>query len=208
MAAKSVSESPSAVRFCPFCREPFEALALCPTHELHLVPFRELPADAAAQDDTQVPLATPHFGRAPLLLGAILTLLAFFLPLASLSGQASASSTVLALARARDVWLWLVPMSAVGQLVVLRRRRTPRELRGARVFVLLCALVPSCAVIFTWIGVRAAAATLSSRLQSVVSPHLGFGALLVWLAALPMLYAGITLGVAKAARVKLGTSQS
>lgn len=206
MAAGPVSSPESAVLFCPFCREPFEGLSLCPTHELELLPFRELPPET--HDDQPLALGSPRLCRAPLFVGALVTLLAFFLPLASLSGHTHASGTLLSLARARDVWLWLVPMSAAGQLVVLRRRRTPRELRGARVFVLLCALLPSAAVALTLLGVRDAAALLATRVAAPVEVHLGLGAILVGLGALPMLYAGVRLGVVPAPRVKVGSSHA
>ena len=206
--AGRVSDSASAVLFCPFCREPFEGLSQCPTHDLELVAFRDLPADEAEEDDLPLPAASPRLGRAPLLVGAALTLLAFFLPLASLSGQFSASSSLFALARTRNTLLWLVPMSALSQVIVLRRRRTPRELRGSRVFVLFCALLPSVSVTITVLGVRGAAQLLSERMQSTVEMHLGAGAWLIWLATLPMLYAGAKLGVHPPRHVKVGSPLS
>ena len=200
--------SGSAVLFCPFCREPFEGLSQCPTHDLELVPFRQLPADQEEQDDAALPVASPRMGRGLLVVGAALTLLAFFLPLASLSGQLSASSSLYALARTRERLLWLVPMSGFAQLVVLRRRRTPRELRGSRVFVLMCALLPSVSVLYSVLGVRAAAALLTARMQTAVDMHVGAGSWLTWLAALPMLLAGAHLGVHPPRHVKLGSHLS
>src|SRR5436190_1914040 len=102
--------SSDAVLFCPFCRESFEGQAHCPTHDLALVPFRELgPELDPARDQERLPLATPAFGRGLVLAGALLSLLALFLPLARFSGQLEVTNTMLELARGRDgARLWLV----------------------------------------------------------------------------------------------------
>lgn len=198
--------SGDAVLFCPFCREPFEGLLHCPTHDLALVPFRELgPELDPARDQERLPLATPGFGRGLVLAGSMLSLLAFLLPLARFSGQLEVTNTMLELARGRDgARLWLVPLAALSQLVVLHRRRSLIALRGARLTVLVFALVPSLAVGSALFGVRAAAEVLSTRMGSHVELHIGVAAWLVWLAALPMLYGGAKLGVRPLRRVKQG----
>jgi hypothetical protein len=112
-----------------------------------------------------------------------------------------------ALARSQSRLLWMVLISAVGQVVVLRRRRTPRQLRGSRVFVLLCAIVPTLVVSYTVLGVHAAARLLQAQ-RVDIDVKIGAGAYLVWLAAPLMLYAGVRLGVHPTARVKVGTTLS
>jgi hypothetical protein len=195
--------SESRVLFCPFCREHFEGLTHCPTHELLLLPFSELgePLDAD-DDDRPLPAYSPGLGRGLLLAGVVLTLLAFLCPLASLSGQVSMSSTLLDMARTRSARLWLVPTAMFAQLLVLHRRRTPAALRGARLSVLLLSLLPSVVVASKLFDIRAVAQLMTTNLRSAVHMHIGVGAWLVWLAALPMLRASATLGVRAARRVR------
>jgi hypothetical protein len=80
-----MTETP--ILFCPFCREAFDELERCPTHDVELVTLRELGALAAASahEDTPLPLLSLRRGRGLLALGAVLTLLGFFCPLARLS---------------------------------------------------------------------------------------------------------------------------
>ncbi len=205
----SASPTSSRVLFCPFCREPFEGLAHCPTHELQLLPFSELgePLDADV-DHQPLPRLSPRLGRGLLVLGVVLTLVAFLCPLASFSGQVSMSSTLLGMARARSPRLWLVPTAMFAQLLVLHRRKSPVELRGARLTVLLLALLPSLIVLSKLLEVRSVAALMANEMRSAVHVHVGAGSWLVWLSALPMLRAGMILGVRAPRRVQTLTRGS
>ncbi len=196
--------SESRVLFCPFCREHFEGQERCPTHELGLVPFSELgdPIDGS-RDEIPLPLHSLRFGRGSLFTGALLTLIACVCPLASMSGQVSMSGTLLRMAHGQAAHLWLVPIAAAAQLSILYRRRSPAALRGARLVVLLLSLLPSGLVAVTLVGVHGAAALMTERMRSAVDMHIGVGAWLVWLAALPMLRAATKLGAAPARRVQV-----
>lgn len=192
-----------AVLFCPFCREPFEGLAHCPAHDLLLVPFRDLgPEQDPARDTEPVSRFQPGFGRGFVFAGAALTFLAFFFSLASLSGQVNITNSMLELARGRAPRLWLVPLAAAAQLVVLHRRRSLFSLRGARLTVLVFALVPSAAVASALFGIERAAQLLGERMSSTIDMQIGAGAWLVWLAALSSLYGGLRLGVRPLRRVR------
>jgi hypothetical protein len=200
--------SSGAVLFCPFCRESFEGLVHCPTHDLALVPFGELPAE---HDDDRDNVALPRlhlgYGRAWLLVGAVLTLVAFFTPLASLSGQMEVTNSMLELARARAKWLWLVPLAAASQLVVLHRRRSLAGMRGARAVALFFALVPSFAVTVTLIGVDRATDALAERTGTSIHAHVEFGAAIVWLATALGGFGSLTLGVRPLQRVREANTQ-
>jgi hypothetical protein len=133
------------VLFCPFCRESFEGLRVCPEHELTLVPFAGLPAgsvlEAAHDDDSDEPrpppdrrvvgLFEPRFGRAWVALGALLECMALALPLADFAGREIAGYQ---LARAIPS-LWTLGLIGFTVGYTLARRRTPLALRGLRVLM-------------------------------------------------------------------------
>jgi hypothetical protein len=194
----------SSIRFCPFCREPFEDIARCPTHDIELVTLRALGAITAASvpDDAPLPLWSPRRGRGLLFSGALITLLAFFCPLATLSGELHASNTLLALARARAPRLWLVPLAAFALFSLLYRRRTANELRAARVGSVFLALIPSAVVIFTLIGVHDAVRQLAAQRDALVQLQIGWGAWLVFLAGVLLVWGSAVLGVRRAQRVR------
>ena len=186
----------AVVRFCPFCRESFEDADSCPEHGLRLVEFMELPRELDEEPgDAWLPLKFTH-QRGWLFLGAALTLVAFGLPMATLSGQVDAQDSMWDMANARTKTLWLVPMIALGQLATLYRRRTPDELRSVRLVAVLFALVPSGVVAFTMRGITEATELMSARMGGV-EVTFGPGAWLVFVAALPALWGGARLGMAR-----------
>jgi hypothetical protein len=191
----------SAVLFCPFCAEPFEGLERCPTHDLALVPFRELPR-ARTPDDARVALTSPIFGRGSLFGGALLTLIAFFCPLVRLSGQVEIENTLRELATGRAPRLWLVPAAALAVISILVRRRTPAGMRGARLALCLLSLLPSGLVLFTLSGAGAAAQRMAEQLGARIAVHWGAGAWLTWAAAIPLLWGSLRFGVPPKPRVR------
>ena len=192
----------SAVLFCPFCAEPFEGLTRCPTHDLELVPFRELARVRVQDDEARVPVLSLGMGRGALIAGALLTLIAFLCPLVRLSGQIELSNTLEDLATGRAPRLWLVPAAALATLSIVVRRRTPVGMRGARLALCLLALLPAVVVAVTVSGAHEATAQLASRLGAQIQVHWGAGAWLVWIAALPLLWGSARFGVRSAPRVR------
>jgi fumarate reductase subunit D len=183
--------------FCPFCREPFEDLDRCPSHDLALVTLRELGALVAAADETALPFWALRRGRGQVLSGALLTLIGFFCPFGSLTGELTRTNTLFALARGRTPRLWIVPLAAIALLLILVRRRTGPEQRGARIAALFVSTLPSLVVMSSWLGARAAAQRLSD-----VQFQLGFGAWLVWCAAVLLLWGSAILGVRPKIRLR------
>jgi hypothetical protein len=192
------------VRFCPFCREAFEDCERCPSHDLQLVSLRELSAISAADvpDDMTLPIWSGRLGRAELCAGACLTVIGFFCPFGSLSGDLTLTSTLYALASGRAPRLWIVPMAALALVMLLVRRRSGPALRGARLSALIVSILPSAVVLFTWFGARAAASQIALQTHGEISFRLGAGALIVWLALLPLLWGSLHLGVPRKLRVR------
>ena len=184
------------VLFCPFCRESFEGEQTCPEHELPLVPFFDLPKQAAPVDEhARVAWYSPALGRGPVAAAAFGTLAAFlFLPLAGVDGPTQMGGTMLRLAREGTPKLWLVPSAAAAMLLILARRRSRVGLRGLRVLIPLLACVPPLVVFWSWLGVEAAVVLMAARTGQDLAPRLGSGASLVLIAALPALVFGLRLG--------------
>ena len=199
---RQIHMPPSSVLFCPFCAEPFEGLARCPTHDLELVPFRELARIRAVDDEARVPVFSFGMGRGALFLGAALTLVAFLCPLVRLSGQVELTNTIEELATGRAPRLWLVPAAALATISILVRRRTPVGMRGARLALCLLALLPAVVVAITVFGAHEATAQLAGRLGAQVHVHWGAGAWLVWIAVVPLLWGSLRFGVRPLPRVR------
>lgn len=190
------------VLFCPFCSEAFEGVERCPSHDLALVPFRELPRALPRGDDTGIPLHSAAFGKGPLFVGALLTLVAFFCPLVRLSGQVEIQNTLRELATGRAPRLWLVPAAALAVLSILLRRRTPASMRSARLALCLLSVLPSALVAFTLSGAGAAARRMAQQFGASISVHWGAGAWLTWGAAVLLLWGSLRFGVRAQTRVR------
>lgn len=193
--------SAQSVLFCPFCRESFEGIERCPSHDLALIDFRQLARVELVSDQARLPLHSLRGGRGWLLLGAVLTLCAFFLPLARLSGAVEVESTLWELT-GRAPRLWLLPAAALATLSVLARRRTPAAMRGARVAVGLLAVIPSAVVVATLASTDEATAELARNLGAQIDVHIGVGAWLVWSAVLPLLWGSLRFGVMSRPRMR------
>jgi hypothetical protein len=155
----------SEVLFCPFCGEAFEGEALCPEHELELLPWNRLPRKPRAADaDAALAWYSPRSGRGSVFAGAAIALLAFAaLPLARVDGALKLGGSMLALALHGTPQLWLVPAAAAAEVLILRRRTTPLAMRGARVAVALVGFVPAIAGYWTWLRARSAVAALAEQ---------------------------------------------
>lgn len=153
------------VLFCPFCRECYEGARVCPEHELALVPFQDLPRQAherVIRWDERVSPWELRLGRLELALGVALALVGFFaLPLVSGSfDDRPIAWTALEVATSRAPNLWTVPFAAVLFGVFLYRRRTPLQMRGARLAGIALALMPGLSLGYSlWNIERAVAAT-------------------------------------------------
>ena len=185
----------SGVRFCPFCKEAFEGTESCPEHGLRLVTLQELPKP---QRELRLTASLPRwelrYGRGWVMAGAILSLIAFLLPLAELRGGVEASSTLYALASGRAKTLWLIPMAACAQLLIIARRRSIADLLGARLSIVWLAMLPMVVVALTLVGVYDAAATMSQRAPEPVMVAIGAGTVLVALSSVLSVWGGLRLG--------------
>lgn len=183
------------VLFCPFCRDAFEGATRCPDHDLALVEWHALPRDAKPlSDDARLSPYALTAGRGWVFLGVGLTLAAFVMPMLTLNGETELHANMLRFASLRAGKLWMVPLSAVAQVMVLFRRRTPRGMRAVRVAVAAVALMPSIAVAFTLRGVQSAAQAVSARTGHPVDVTIEYGCYLVFVAAVVMLYGAFRLG--------------
>jgi hypothetical protein len=191
-------------RFCPFCKDAFDDVARCPSHDVELVSLRELArlAAVAGDDDAPVSIWSPRRGRGWLACGALLMLAAFFCPLASLHGELTVTNTLFSLARGRALRLWIVPMAAFALLSLLYRRRTAYGMRGARLAAVFVSLLPGAVVLFTLHGAQQAALRLAEELRSDFRLQIGLGAWLVALATIPALWGSVMLGKRPATRVR------
>jgi hypothetical protein len=190
--------------FCPFCREAFDDVTRCPDHDVALVTLRELGqlAAAVAADDSPLPLMSGRCGRWQIALGAIATLIAFGCPFGELQGEISVQNSLLAMARARALRLWMVPAAAFALLLMLYRRRTPQQLRGARLAALFVSCLPTLVVGYTWYGAHRAALALADKTGSSVAFHLGFGSMLVFASAFMLVWGSVRLGLQRRPRVR------
>jgi hypothetical protein len=193
----------TSILFCPFCREAFDGVPRCPTHDVALVTLRELGALAAATipEDEREPWYSMRAGRGFIAAAAVLTLIAFFCPLATLSGDLHTTNSLWTLAHGRALRLWIAPTAALALLSILYRRRSATEMRGARLAALFVSLLPSAVVIYTLFGARAAAARMVDRLRADVELHIGFGAWLVFGATALSIYGSLRFGVRPKPRV-------
>lgn len=194
--------SEQKVLFCPFCRESFEGERTCPEHDIALVPFDRLPEDAsewdeddaprALDDDTVLPLFEPRFGRAWVAAGAVINALALGLEfLRGVQGSAGLRTHELAITAPS---LWTLLLVSFTLLFVLKRRRTPRALRGMRVLVPALALVSPITVGWVLYRLHQGAAVWATG-GRVVGLELGPAVYAVGVASVLILVGGLKLGV-------------
>lgn len=188
----------ASVRFCPFCRKPFEDQPACPEHGLLLVDFQALPPVRLDQGQGgRFPVWTLRHGRGWLLLAASLFLVGFFLPLAAMHGAVEAESSLLRLALGRAKTLWIVPVAGCALVALFARRRTIASLRAVRLVVALLSLFPAGVVLARWFGARAAAVLMSERAGELVELTVGLGSWSVFVGAACGLLAAVELGTTR-----------
>lgn len=183
--ASSEGNEPS---FCPFCHEVFEGRSECPEHELTLIPIDELPHDAHRPIDRVTFFADPRLGRGTSLLGAMLVLFGFAVPLVR-SSLLEASALEVAIDGAIN--LWFTPGAAILLLWILWQRRSRDALRPARAAVLGLALGGLLPILYTCRRI-----SLMAELQ---------GATVDWLPGLWFMLAGLSIAAVGSRR--LGTSR-
>lgn len=189
---------PGEVLFCPFCREAFEGEKVCPDHELALVPFESLPESRAAdapRDDAVVAPYDPRFGRWMLFVAVVVMLVGFMLPFATTAMEDEALTLTGIEMAARRPILWAVPFVAASMIVILALRRTPREMRGARVAIPMLALLGLGAVGFGVHVVRGFAADRLARYGVEMEVALEPGVYVMALGLFLAVVGGVRLGV-------------
>ncbi len=164
------------IRFCPFCRDPYEDVRRCPEHDLPLVPFEALPRrPETISPDTLLSPFSLRAGRGALGVAALLMLFVPALPWFQVRVDDRVwTASGYALAMGRAINTWIVPAVGLGWLLVLRRFRTPRRLRAVRPAVVLLASLPPVSIALTWyrleLGLRGAR---RAGLSTAVEPRVG-----------------------------------
>ncbi len=179
-----MSDSQNKVLFCPFCRECFEEEERCPHHDLSLVSFRELPRPTDREPygaDEPVPLWEWRLGRGWLWLGGALMLVAFFLPVFTMTvGDATIRETPATIVLGgQAALLWSIPIVALILGYLPFWRRTPHSMHKLRVAVPLLALFPVPAVAYSTVLAYRATALM----PETATVGLDYGAVLVVTAA-------------------------
>lgn len=122
----------SAIRFCPFCREPFEG-ERCPDHGLPLVTGVELASVARIPHESELLAPTDfRFGRLTVILGALVVVVGFGLPFVVDRTRGDQTTSAFELWQLRADYLALVPTALVGIVTLAFVRRTRRDLRRIR----------------------------------------------------------------------------
>lgn len=186
--------------FCPFCKECYEGIDLCPDHELALVPFDALPRDAEdlslPGDEDRLVGFDPRFGRGIVALGVALMLGAFAAPMMEVTTTTQSrvfSAYAAALTNAPN--LWTIPFVAAMFVAFLARRRTPSELRGARAAGVALSLTPFVSMAYSWWRVTSGAEALTERSGQLVEIHAHWGFAMTSVACLVLLVGSLRLGL-------------
>lgn len=190
------------VLFCPFCRESFEGLSVCPDHDLALVPFQKLPPDPtlrrddAPADDAPLDTLDLRFGRGFVALGAVLNGVSLGAEFVRFPGERALST--LALASSVPA-LWTPAMVSVTLLFVLRRAKTLRGLRALRILVPALACLSPITLIWEIMRIRSGAALWVAQIRSSQATP-GLALYLVLAASVLIAYGGVRLGVTKSSQ--------
>ena len=184
--------------FCPFCREAFVGETTCPSDELNLVRWEELPETAEATSspeatlgatrESPVPLMSPALGRGWVAIGAIVALAGWMLPFAARVGGREVSASGMQLAMTQAPNLWSTALAAMAVLAIVARRRTAAALQAARVVVPVLAVMMLAAA-----GYSAWRILLGAQAQSV-AVRFEVGAYAVALGGVLTAIAGVRLG--------------
>jgi hypothetical protein len=184
--------------FCPFCREAFEGEARCPEHELALVPWSELPgseSDELHEGDAVSPVDL-RFGRGELFASVALLFGSVLCPIFTVAeGEDARAFSLLEAATDRHPNLWTVPFVAAIVLSVALRRRTIREMLGARLALLILALGPLASLGYTLWRVSTNADSLGAALHRSIAVTPAWGIAPVILGAVLLAIGSVRLGV-------------
>ena len=190
------------VLFCPFCRECFEGVQVCPDHDLALIPFHKLPPDRAStelpelNEDTPLEALEVRFGRGFVAAGALLNGVVLGLEFVRFPGGRGLSTATLA---STIPALWTVGLVSFTLLFVLRRAKTLRALRALRVLVPALACISPLTLIWELLRIRAGTVLWMAQVRS--SQALPGAALYVCLLASGLIvYGGVQLGVRRSNR--------
>jgi hypothetical protein len=178
----------SPLLFCPFCRECFEGETTCPDHELRLVPFAELPSPRreVPREEAVLPVHDLRFGRAFLLVAAVLVFAGFALPMVTTIVDEPSTATGFDVAMRVAPNLFAVPAVAAAFLSIFYRRRSLKSLRGARLAVPILALLGVTSLGWTLSSIYRGAGQQSAAwgIEVSVTPEIG-----VWLMGAGLLVA-------------------
>lgn len=191
-----------AVRFCPFCREPFEGLSECPDHGVPLVAWDELLVrDRGRVPGPDEPLAGHdlRFGRGFVVVGALLVVAGWLLPAVVDGFRGGVETSGYRLWGLQADYLIVLPASALVAFYAVFSRRTRRTLAAARLAIFGALLLDLAALAVAAVHVL----RYAERLRSVgehgdVTPGVGAYVTLVGLALAA--YGTFRLGSARDAR--------
>jgi len=187
--------------FCPFCGECFEGEERCPEHDIPLVPFEKLDrlrGRPLPEDDEPVDFWDLRFGRGVVLLGALLTLVGFFLPFVS-SAFDERSVTASAFQTASGgaaMNLWVVPLVTLTLVSVIMRRRTPNQMRGMRLLVPALGGLAATSLGYTLYRILAGASEVMRLYGAQVEVAPAWGAVVLCVGILLVILGGVRLGAA------------
>ena len=118
------------IRFCPFCKESFEGVEVCPFHDLPLVAVDALRAPKSTIDSEQpLGMYDLRFGRGQVLFGSIFLFLSFGFPIFK---WADRPVSMLHVANEGALHLWLIPVVSITCVVMLWRNRSTPLMRRIR----------------------------------------------------------------------------
>lgn len=166
-----------SVRFCPFCREPFEGLTDCPDHGVPLVPWDEV----LVRDRRRVPgmdeTLAGHdlrFGRGFLLLGSLLLVVGWLLPAVVDGFRGGVATSGYRLWGLQADYLIVLPASALVAIYAAFSRRTRRALAAARLAIFGALVLDLSALAVAGVHVlRYADALRRTGQQGDVAPGIG-----------------------------------
>lgn len=184
--------------FCPFCEESFEEGERCPEHDIPLVAFdglAKMRRRSIPRDHEEVEPMEWRYGRGVLVLGALLLIGAYALPFVESSfGNQQRVQSALGLALEQAKNLWVLPAVAVTTLSIVFRRRTPEDMRGARVVVPVLGAMAIFSVGFTVVRIWSGADAIFERLGAQIDLHLGWGCPLLLAGAMMIFGGGFVFG--------------
>ncbi|MDI3283195.1 hypothetical protein [Polyangium sp. 15x6] len=168
---------------CPFCREMFEPseARVCPECGLALEDIRKLPPSREALEDEEpvppemetVPFTYVGRGRGPLVMIAVLGLVAFFLPWMRETAPELRVFTGFEFAE-RLQWMWAPFVSWVVMLPLVLSRRSIHAMRGARLAVGFLAAIVIMTVIMRVAVVPESTRNLPRRFAWAYGLHVTF----------------------------------